>query len=95
MRDILTNPGVLTLVGVLFTGLLAHIQQNRARKDSFHRSNLSVDDKKTRLLRWNQEQRHTARMLMIQNGLGELVEKHLPFDPPKDLMLDNNEGENK
>lgn len=87
MEDILLDPGFLALVGVLFTGILGHIQQKAARKQKFTRSNLSMDEKRMRLLRWNQEKYHYARMLMIQNGLGNLVDEFLPFEPPKDLMI--------
>lgn len=87
MKEILLNPGILALIGVMFTGMLGLIQQQRATKQKFYRSNLSMDEKKMRLLRWNQEKYNYARMLMIQNGLGHLVDEFLPFDPPKDLML--------
>ena len=92
--DILLEPGVLTLAGVIITAAFGYAQQKNVRKDKFYKSNLSIDEKKKRLLRWNQEHYHRARMLMIQNGLGHLVTEHLPFEPPKDLMIDDsNEGE--
>lgn len=87
MKEILLDPAIIALIGVIFTGLLGLFQQQRATKAKFYRSNLSMDEKKMRLLRWNQEKYNYARMLMIQNGLGHLVDEFLPFDPPKDLML--------
>ena len=91
MKEVLLDPGILALIGVMFTGIVGLIQQKRVRKTKFYYSNLSLDEKKTRLLRWNQEKYNYARMLMIQNGLGHLVDEFLPFDPPKDLMLNNPE----
>ena len=93
MKEVLLNPGFLALLGVIFTGLLAHLQFMRRSKDSFTKSNLTTEEKKLRALRWYQENYHKARMLGIQNGLGELVEKHLPFEPPQDLMIDNARSE--
>ena len=93
MEEFLLNPGVLTLIGVIFTALIGYAQARKVRKDKFYKSNLSMDEKKIRLLRWNQEHYHRARMLMIQNGLSHLVTEHLPFDPPRDLMIDDTKGE--
>lgn len=93
MEDVLLNPAVLALIGTMFVGVLGHIQHKSNHKQKFYRSNLSMDEKKMRLLRWNQEKYNYARMLMIQNGLGHLVDEFLPFDPPKDLMLHNPDEE--
>ena len=82
---------VIALIGVMFTGVLGFLAQRKTGRDKFYKSNLSMDEKKTRLLRYYQENYHRARMLMIQNNLGDLVEKHLPFDPPRDLLQDNEE----
>lgn len=91
MKEILLNPGVLAVLGTIATGMFALIQARIKANKTFIKSSLSVDQKKTKLLRWNQERYHQARMLLIQNGLGDLVDKHLPFDPPEDLMIRDEE----
>lgn len=93
MKEILLNPGVLALLGVMFTGTLTYFQSRSKRSKSFTKSTLTLDQKKTKLLRWNQERYHQARMLLIQNGLGDLVDKYLPFDPPEDLMIRDEEND--
>lgn len=91
MKDILLDPGLLALIGVFFTGLLGYAQSRRTVKDKFHKSKLTTGQKKVILGRWYMENYHKARMLMIQNGMGELVDKHLPFEPPANLMNDPNQ----
>lgn len=84
---------IIALVGVMFTALLGFLAQRKSSSDKFYKSNLTMDEKKHRLLRWNQEHYHRARMLMIQNGLAHLVTEYLPFDPPRDLMIDDTKEE--
>lgn len=86
MKEILLDPGLLALAGVIFTGLIGHLHSRRSKIDKFHKSKLSTDQKVKVLLRWYQENYHKARMLMIQNNMGEVVDKHLPFEPPLNLM---------
>lgn len=88
MEEILLNPGLLGLLAVIIPSFLGFIKYKQTSKSKFYRSNLSMDEKRNRLLRYYQENYHRARMLLIQNGMAELVEKNLPFDPPKDLMLE-------
>lgn len=89
MEDILLDPGLLGLLAVVIPAFLGYAQYRKTSDRKFYRSNLSMDEKKTRLLRYYQENYHRARMMMIQNNMGPLVEEHFPFDPPKDLMLDS------
>lgn len=97
MNAVLHEPvvmaSVITVFGVIFTASMGYLQQRKVRRAKFYKSNLSMDEKKIRLLRWNQEHYHRARMLMIQNNLGHLVDTYLPFDPPRDLMIDDSREE--
>lgn len=88
MKEILLDPGVLALIGVVFTGLFGYAQSRRTVKDKFNKSKLTTGQKKIVVGRWYEENYHKARMLMIQNGMGELVDKYLPFEPPANLMND-------
>lgn len=86
MQEVLLSPGFVAIIAVIVPAFFGYLQQRSARKDKFHRSNLSNDEKKKRLIRWYSEHYHRGRMLMIQNNLGHLVDEYLPFEPPDGLM---------
>ena len=86
MKEVILNPQFLACVVVVVPAFLAYLSQRNATRDKYRKSKLGADAKKDRLIRWYAEKYHIGRMLLIQNNLGELVDEHLPFDPPENLL---------
>lgn len=86
MKEILLDPGFIAVMVVTIPAFFAYLQSNNSKRDKFRKSKLTTEQKRVRITRWYQENYHRARMLMIQNNLGEVVAEHLPFEPPDNLM---------
>lgn len=86
IKEIITNPGVLGLIGVCVASGFVYLQHLNNRRDSYRKSNLSLDEKRDRALYWYQEHYHRARRLMIDLGHEEEVDKHLPFEIPSSAL---------
>lgn len=86
MKDILLDPGFIAIVVVTIPAFFGYLQSKNSRKDKFQKSKLTAEQKRIRITRWYQENYHRARMLMIQNNMGDVVAASLPFEPPDNLM---------